>query len=99
MRRSIPFLVAIFSFAVGWVVCLDLEKRLFAEEHGDLTPRFTVRKPVLPPSTISATSNDEQAETTRPIAEPKPTGDWPQWGGDSMRNNVPTASNLSLIHI
>ena len=29
-----------------------------------------------------------------PVATEKVTGDWPQWGGNSMRNNVPVGTNI-----
>ncbi|PQO32496.1 serine/threonine protein kinase [Bremerella cremea] len=44
---------------------------------------------LLPEERVSA----QEAET-KPAAKAEPTKDWPQWGGDSKRNNTPTASNI-----
>lgn len=55
---------------------------------------------------LAALIPEEQASAQAPAAEvrtststenedaTKPTGDWPQWGGTSRRNNVPVATNI-----
>ena len=60
-----------------------------------------VFKPIAAIATATTTdsSNDGNQpavdEPTRPIAvNAAVTGDWPQWGGDSARNNVPIGTNI-----
>lgn len=46
----------------------------------------------------TARADDEKAVDGDPVTEPKAAeakpGDWPQWGGSSIRNNVPEATNI-----
>ncbi len=44
--------------------------------------------------TIAGLLPEERALAQDEVAKAEVTKEWPQWGGDSKRNNVPTASNI-----
>ena len=48
--------------------------------------------------TVAALLPEERAvaqdTADKPAAKAEQTGDWPQWGGDSKRNNTPTATGI-----
>ena len=81
-----PMILAVISFCVGSYVC----SRIPVVQPARAMP-FTPDAEV---NSEADTGGGNDADATGGSGQTKPTGDWSQWGGDSLRNNVPEVSGI-----
>ena len=79
-KTLVPFLVCATGYLLGWGVCASLSPLA----DSPASPLLAAAPDLDPPSSSAPSSE----------IGPPANGDWPQWGGSSVRNNTPRGTNI-----